>query len=124
MENKSPLSTLSDRNWSPRQRRFIDKANRVIKNHLSDAEYSIEMFSTELGISRSQLHRKLKELTGLSASQFIRHHRLVKAVQLMELGMTSLSQVAKQSGFNSMSYFRKCFIKSYGVTPSRYFQNY
>jgi AraC-like DNA-binding protein len=121
MEKELTMDDQSEMQYSPRQRAFLDKAIRTVKNHISDVEYNIEMFSRELGLSRSQLHRKLKTLTGLSASQFIRHQKLIKAVQLMELGLTSLSQVAKQSGFNSLSYFRKCFIKTYGVTPSRYF---
>jgi AraC-like DNA-binding protein len=74
----------------------------------------------EIAMSRVQLHRKLKALTGQSTSEFIRTIRLKRAASLLEQGYGSISEVMYAVGFNSVSYFASNFKQRYGVNPSQY----
>ncbi|MBT8310953.1 MAG: helix-turn-helix transcriptional regulator [Flavobacteriaceae bacterium] len=71
-------------------------------------------------MSRMQLHRKIKALTGLSASEFIRSQRLKLAAQLLKKSDINISQVGYSVGFNDSSYFAKCFKQTYHCTPTEY----
>jgi AraC-like DNA-binding protein len=71
-------------------------------------------------MSRTQLYRKLKAITGLSANEFIRSIRLKRAAQLLEQGRYSVAEVTYEVGFSDLSYFRECFKKMFGVNPSEY----
>ena len=73
-----------------------------------------------MGVSRMQLHRKLKALTGYSTSEFIRNQRLKLAKQLIEQDKISISEVGYTVGFNDPSYFSKCFKQDFGQSPSEY----
>jgi signal transduction histidine kinase/DNA-binding response OmpR family regulator len=100
--------------------KFIIKVIQAVEAHLDDTQFSVDVLTTELGMSRTNLHRKLKAVTGYSASEFIQDFRLRRAAQLIEKKADSLSQIAYQVGFNDQSYFTKCFKKKFGVTPSEY----
>jgi signal transduction histidine kinase/DNA-binding response OmpR family regulator len=100
--------------------RFLQKLMSTVEVHLSDPDFTVEHLQKELGISRMQLHRKLKALTDLSATEFIRSIRLKRAAEMLEKGQDNVSQIAYQVGFNSLSYFTKCFKELYGVNPSAY----
>jgi AraC-like DNA-binding protein len=76
--------------------------------------------TVELNISRANLHRKLKSITGLATSEFIQDFRLRRAAQLIDKKADTISQIAYQVGFNDQSYFTKCFKKKFGKTPSDY----
>ncbi len=99
---------------------FLQKLVSVVEVHLSDTDFSVEHLQRELGISRMQLHRKLKALTDKSATEFIRTIRLRIAAEKLQAGQDNVSQIAYQVGFNSLSYFTKCFKEQFGVTPSGY----
>lgn len=99
---------------------FLQKLVTLVESHLSDPDFSIENIQKELGISRMQLHRKLKALTDKSATEFIRTIRLKIAAEKLQKGQDNVSQVAYQVGFNSLSYFTKCFKEQFGVIPSIY----
>ena len=73
-----------------------------------------------MAMSRMQLHRKLKALTGKSALQFINIQRLNQATQLLNKTDANISEIAYQVGFNDPSYFNKCFKKQFGCTPKEY----
>ena len=98
---------------------FLKQSLEVVNQHLDDPNFDIELFSKEVGLSRMQLHRKLTALSGLSATAFVRHQRLIRASKLLE-GGESVSQVAYAVGFSSVSYFTKNFKKEFGVSPSEY----
>ncbi|MFZ1807883.1 MAG: tetratricopeptide repeat protein [Cyclobacteriaceae bacterium] len=98
---------------------FLRKAKEIVSAHLDDSDFSSEAFCAEVGMSRMQLHRKLKALTGQSATAFVRHQRLIKASQLLGRG-EPVSQVAYAVGFSSLSYFTKNFKQEFGVAPSEY----
>lgn len=100
--------------------KFIDKALHVVKEHMADADFSVEAFAREMCVSRSLLHKKLTAITGLSANEFIMSLRMKKAVALLNSNSKSISEVAYQVGFNDPKYFSKCFKKFYGRSPSEY----
>lgn len=107
---------------TPVDRRFIDRALSIVEGNLTAPEFCVSVFARKMALSRSQLHRRLTALTGASASAFIRNRRLKKAENLMKQGVHPLSVVARQVGFGSLAYFRKCFKESYGVVPSEYWK--
>jgi len=97
---------------------FLDRVMRVIDEHISEEEFSIEEFGKDVGMSRSQMHRKLKALTGKSTSLYLRTVRLAKAKQLIEDKMATISEISYQVGFSSPAYFSRCFKEEFGYTPS------
>ncbi len=99
---------------------FLERVQKVLDNKLIESSFNMEEFSKAVGISRMQLHRKLKALTGLSASSFIRSQRLKLAAQLLQQSDINISQVGYSVGFNNPNYFSKCFKDLYHCTPSEY----
>lgn len=99
---------------------FLDRVQKVLDAKLTESSFSIQDFSEAVGMSRMQLHRKLKALTGLSASEFVRSQRLKLAASLLEQSDINVSQIGYQVGFNDPSYFTKCFKQAYGMSPSQY----
>jgi DNA-binding response OmpR family regulator len=100
--------------------KFMQRLQYIIDKKLENPDFSSENFATEVGMSRMQLHRKLKSLTGLSATEFIRSERLKVAAALLSKGTLTISEIAYAVGFNDVSYFSKCFREQYSVTPSDY----
>ena len=100
--------------------KFLVRVIDLVEENMSDADFSAEQFGREIGMSRMQLHRKLVALTGQSASDFIRLMRLKRAAQLFESQTGNVSEIAYSVGFNSLSYFAKCFRDQFGVSPSTY----
>jgi len=98
--------------------KFIEKLQVVLDQELSNAEFSSEDFASAVGMSRMQLHRKLKSLLGVSSTEFLRNERLKIAAELLKKGNGNISDVAYAVGFNDVSYFSKCFKEMYGFTPS------
>ena len=85
-------------------------------------DFSIDQLGLEVGLSRRNLFRKLKALTDMSPSQFIRTFRLKRAAQLLSQKAGSVSEIAYQTGFDNLSYFTKCFKETYQKLPSEYMQ--
>ncbi|WP_282133481.1 two-component regulator propeller domain-containing protein [Cellulophaga baltica] len=99
---------------------FLQNAIEIVEKHMMNSEFSVEMLVKEMSMSRSNLYLKIKELTGLSSSEFIRNIRLKRAVQLFEKSDLSVKEIMYMTGFNTASYFSKCFKKQFGVIPSKY----
>ena len=97
---------------------FLTKVLEIIESRISDESFSIEDFSFEIGMSRTQLHRKLKALVGKSASQYLRTIRLARAKKLIEEENDNISETAYSVGFSSPAYFTKCFKEEFGYPPS------
>lgn len=87
---------------------------------MMNTDFNVEMLVKEMGHSRSNLYLKFKELTGLSSSEFIRNIRLKRAIQLLDNSDYSVKEIMFRTGFNTASYFSKCFKKEFGVVPSEY----
>ena len=100
--------------------KFLQKLQDIIDNHLTDSEFNAEAFSREVNMSRMQLHRKLKGLLGITATEFIRTERLKMAAHLLTQSKVSVSEVVYAVGFNEPSYFTKCFKEVYGVSPKAF----
>lgn len=98
--------------------KFLSKVNEIIEKHLSEEEFGIEIFSSEIGMSRTQLHRKLKALIGKSPSMYIRSIRLKRAMKMIEEQQGNISEIAYAVGFSSPSYFTKCFKEEFDIPPS------
>jgi DNA-binding response OmpR family regulator len=99
---------------------FLKQAISIIELHLSDSEFSVDRFSKEIGMSRSNLYLKLKAITGESVNDFIKRIRFKKAVELMLSKRYTIAQIAYTCGFNTPSYFSTAFKQYYGVMPSEY----
>ncbi|SMC40045.1 hybrid sensor histidine kinase/response regulator transcription factor [Pedobacter africanus] len=99
---------------------FLREAIAIIENHITESDFSVDKFSREIGMSRSNLYLKLKAITGESATDFIKRIRFKKAVELMESRQYTIAQVAYMSGFNSPSYFSTAFKQYYDCMPTEY----
>ena len=99
---------------------FLNKIQQIIIEHLEDEDLNVEALALEIGLSRSQLLRRLKAINGKSVNQFIREIRLKEAAKLIRKDEFTASEIAYQVGFSSPSYFNKCFHEYFGLTPGDY----
>ncbi|MEL6810554.1 MAG: two-component regulator propeller domain-containing protein [Bacteroidota bacterium] len=99
---------------------FLEEVQKVLDSSITDPDFNAERFAASLYMSRMQLHRKIKALTSLSTTEFIRSQRLKSAIRLIEDSGMTVNEIAYSVGFNTPSYFIKCFKQAYGVTPSEY----
>lgn len=97
---------------------FLKKVREAVEAHLDDETFSVVELGNQIGMSRSQLHRKLSALTGYSPNEVIRNMRLERAKHLLEKKVGNASEVAYMTGFNSPAYFAKCYKDYFGLTPS------
>jgi len=108
-------------------KKFIDKALEVIKLNYTNPDFDVAEFIDTMGISRSLLHKKLKNLAGQSASRFIRIYRLNIARELVIRNRAArslnISEIAYEVGFNDPKYFTRCFTRHFGIQPSAFFEN-
>ncbi len=105
------------------EEKFMHRLKDVLDTHLVEPEFTSDAFSKYMLMSRSQLHKKLKAIAGMSTSEFIRSQRLLLAKESLEKGNYNISEVAYLVGFNSLSYFIKCFKKAFNATPSQFVAN-
>ena len=98
--------------------KFMKKAMKVIEDNLGDADFDIEQFAKEVGVSRMQLYRKIDALTNMTVKELIRSIRIKRAYQLIEQDKLTISEVAYEVGFKDIAYFRKCFKAQIGKNPS------
>jgi signal transduction histidine kinase/ligand-binding sensor domain-containing protein/DNA-binding response OmpR family regulator len=105
---------------NPVDRRFLERTTEIVKENLGNEKFNVKLFCFLLGMSRTQLNRKMSALTGHSPNQFIRSMRLKEAARLIKEEMNSVSEAAYTSGFNNLSYFSKCFKEEFGKLPSEY----
>jgi len=108
------------RKFNNLEEKFMTRITEIIENHISEEEFSIEQFAEEMYMSRMQLHRKLRALTGKSASLYIRSFRLLRSRKMIEEGRGNVSEIAYSVGFSSPAYFTRCFKKEFGIPPSEF----
>lgn len=101
---------------------LMQRIMKCVNAHLSDPDFNVERLTEEVGISRSQLHRKMKELTGISTNEFIRNLRMEEASRLLRQGDVNITQVAYAVGFNSQAHFSTVFKKYFGMSPTAFIQ--
>lgn len=102
---------------------FIEKATIHVSQNLLNTQFSVTELSEKLNISRSSLHRKIKNDTNLSVTEFIRDIRMQKAIELMKEKKYNLDEIGYYVGFNSHSYFTRSFKKKYGKTPKEFYDD-
>ena len=100
--------------------KLMERIMNVINDNLDSPDLRVEMLSEEVGLSRAQLHRRVKEITGISTGEFIRNIRLKKAAELLAENKINISQVAYMVGFSSQTHFSTAFKKFYGISPTDY----
>jgi AraC-like DNA-binding protein len=96
---------------------FVEKLCQSVEDNIANEDFSVEELARNMGLSRSQLHRKLEAITGKSASQFIREYRLGRARELIEKKVGTIAEISFQVGFSSPGYFNKCFKEYFKTTP-------
>lgn len=99
---------------------FLERITGIAAENIQDTEFSVAHLCREVGMSRSQLHRKLTALTGLSASAFLRSVRLHKAAELLGNNCGNVTEVAFATGHKSLSHFSRTFKEEFGMVPSDY----
>lgn len=99
---------------------FLDKLMRLLEDHMEDPEFNVSSLVEEIGMSQTVLYKKIKALTGLSITDFIKSQRLKRAAQLLSEHQLNISEVAYAVGFNDRKYFSKEFRKQFDVAPSEY----
>jgi signal transduction histidine kinase/ligand-binding sensor domain-containing protein/DNA-binding response OmpR family regulator len=111
-------------NFKTANERLMERVMSIINKHLDDSELSVEQLASKVGLSRVQLHRKLKEITGIPAGDFIRNLRLKKAAELLREKKMNISQIAYAVGFANQTHFSTSFRKFYGVSPTAYIASF
>jgi signal transduction histidine kinase/ligand-binding sensor domain-containing protein/DNA-binding response OmpR family regulator len=116
--------TPSDFTTSKLDEQFINKINELIEVHYNDSGFDVDKFASNMFVSRSQLYKKLKAITDLSANDYLTVYRLKKSVELLKKGELQISEIAYVTGFNDPKYFSRIFKKYYQCTPSEYISKF
>ena len=98
--------------------RARDEEQAVLEAHLGDADLQVAFICRSMNMSRTQLHRKLKALTGLSTSQYVRQYRLQQARKLLQATDLTISEVAYSTGFSNLSWFSQAYRQTFHESPS------
>jgi DNA-binding response OmpR family regulator len=102
------------------QQVFVEKLHRILEQNLDNELFGVEQLGDVLGMSRSQVHRKVKSITNQMPSDLIRAYRLQRAADLIRQDAGNFSEIAFQTGFSSLSHFSRTFHEEYGCSPSEY----
>ncbi len=102
---------------------FLDKLIEVIQKNISEPDFNVDILAEKMNMSRSSLHRKIKGIAQITPNEFIQLERLKMAAQLIQSGEYRINEVCYIVGFNSSSYFAKCFQKQFGVLPKDFYKN-
>ena len=115
--SKEAEQEIAESHLEDRDKQFLKQLHSIIQKNLSDSEFGVEDIGKQIGLSRVQLYRKVKAMTGSSVVDLLRKARLAKARRLLESRSMSVSEVAYDVGFSAPSYFTKCFKDEYGMLP-------
>ncbi|TXG36744.1 helix-turn-helix domain-containing protein [Seonamhaeicola maritimus] len=96
---------------------FTQKIEHILEVNLEDENFGVSNLALEIGLSRSQLYRKLQDATGKSTSQFIREYRLKRAMEMLKKNQFTAAEIAYRVGFSSPTYFNTCFHNFFGYPP-------
>jgi ligand-binding sensor domain-containing protein/signal transduction histidine kinase/DNA-binding response OmpR family regulator len=122
---KQMVLETAELNYTSMDEAFMQKAVDSVYRHLDDPEFDLDRFVEEMGTSKSTLYSKIKSLTGLHTTAFIRNIRLKAACRLMEeKKRIRISELAYAVGFNDAKYFSACFKKEFGILPTEYLEKY
>ena len=105
---------------SQADKRFLEKVNAIVAQHIADPDFSIDQMAELLRMGRTKLYGKVKEMTGMSPNKLFTEQRMQMAKQMLEEGELNISEIAYRIGIPDASYFNKCFKQYFGVAPSKY----
>jgi AraC-like DNA-binding protein len=120
---KSVLTGGSEGPHESQDQGLLKKAIKIVEDNIGDSKFTVESLAKEIGMSRTNLHRRIKAITGFPPSELIRNIRLRKAATLLINQTESVSQIGYIVGFEDHSYFSKSFKKQFGVPPSEYLRS-
>jgi YesN/AraC family two-component response regulator len=103
---------------------LMDRIMRSVNAHMSETEFNVDALAEDVGISRAQLHRKMKEITGISSGKFLRNLRMEQAARMLREGKVNISQVADKVGYNDHAHFSTAFKAHFGMSPSEYVESH
>lgn len=101
-------------------KKFLNNISKIVEDNLQKSEFTVEELSDLVGLSRVQIYRKIKKITGMSVSEYVRMVKLKSSLELINTSRMSMSEIAYEVGFSSPSYFAQCFKKQFGISPSDY----
>ena len=121
-ERLGPESTLQPANLAANQAdaQFLRRAIETVDRHLSDFEFDVEALAKQVAVSRRQLFRKLKAVTGGTPNALIRTMRLKRAAQLLNESQMTVTEITYAVGFSDLKHFRSVFLEHFGVLPGEY----
>lgn len=118
------IFNLDNKNLISTDKKFLEKAVKIINEHLSDSLFGVDLFARELSVGRTTLHKKILALVGVPPSELIKRIRLSKAGILLKNKTGNISEIALYVGFNNPAYFSECFKKQFGISPFQYQRNF
>ena len=116
INDKNKITLLE--NTTSIDKTFMQKVLDYINENIAETNLNVEHLADDMSLSRSQLYRKIKAITGMTVNELIRKIRLERAKQMIENGVESISEVGFKVGFSSPSYFSKCFKNQFGMLPT------
>lgn len=116
------IGTIESPDCQNPDEKLKERIVRSIRSHLSDSDFTIDILCHEVGISRAHLHRKMKEMTGFTASEFIRTMRMEHSVCLMKEKKLNITHIAYAVGYSSLSHFSTAFRKHFGTSPTDFME--
>jgi len=115
--NANASENLQEIQYSKPDQVFMEKMISIIKAHMEDINFTVDTLSQEIGMSRSSLYHRIKDLCNCAPADFIRKFRLEKAKELLETNQYTVSEIAFKTGFSEVKYFRTVFKKEYKNSP-------
>ncbi|MFH1194086.1 MAG: two-component regulator propeller domain-containing protein [bacterium] len=120
---KDPFAAIKDFSPSKTDEALLKKAYAIVEQNLSNPNFGVSDFAYEIGMSRTQLYRKIDAVAGQSVKEFIRIIRLKKAAELLVTTDMNINEIAERVGFGSQSYFTTSFTEYFGINPSKYVES-
>jgi signal transduction histidine kinase/ligand-binding sensor domain-containing protein/DNA-binding response OmpR family regulator len=114
----------SEITFSSLDEQLLKKAFKIVEDNIANEQFDIQLFCSELGVSRTMLFTKVKAWTNFTPNEFIHEIRMKRAAYFLEQNKMNISQISYKVGFNNPKYFSKCFQKKYGETPSQYMNKF
>ena len=99
---------------------LMKRVMKVVNENYTDPDFNVEALSKMVGVSRAQLHRRMKEITGITTSEFLRNIRMEQAARLLKEGKINVTQVAYSVGYNNQTHFSTVFKAHFGMSPTEY----
>lgn len=110
----------SQKKVSSVHQKYLEKIKEIIEKHIDNHQFSVKDLGKEIGMSRSQVHRKLKAITNQSATSFIRDYRLHRAAYLFKQEYGNITEIVYHVGFSNQTYFSSRFHDLFGCSPSEF----